>query len=69
MKGVIYRAAVASFILAVTLSVSIILQKMVYAIPVLAVLLYLFAVLPNLSTGSTRRNVDQEGVETGLEGS
>ena len=62
MRGkteLLQRAAVAAVILAVTLIVSVIWQRMVYTIPVLAVLLF-FAAGLNATSGSARRNVDEE---------
>ena len=56
-----YRAAVAVVILVVTMAVSAIWEKMVYTIPVLAVLLFLAAGLEGVSRGSTSRNLDEEG--------
>ena len=56
-----YIAAVAVVILVVTIAVSAIWEKMVYTIPVLAVLLFLAAGLEGVSRGSTSRNLDEEG--------
>ena len=58
-----YRAAAAVVILVVTLAVSAIWEKMVYTIPVLAVLLFLAAGLKGNSQGSTSRNLDEEGTD------
>ena len=64
------RTAIAVTILVVTIAVSIIWQKMVYTIPVLAVLLFLAAGI-KLGNGSTR-NIDQEttdlDVDAGMDG-
>lgn len=58
--GFLYRALIALVILTVTLAVSVIWQKMVYTIPVLAVLLFLAAGIKDLGDGSTKRNLDEE---------
>ena len=50
-------------ILAITLAVSVIWEKMVYTIPVLAVLLFTTAGMPGLSGGATMRNLDQEATD------
>ena len=55
------RAAVAVVILVVTMAVSAIWEKMVYTIPVLAVLLFLAAGLGGVSQRSLSRNLDEEG--------
>lgn len=60
LRRFLYRALIALIILAVTLAVSVIWQKMVYTIPVLAVLLFLAAGIKELDDGSTRRNLDEE---------
>lgn len=60
LRRFLYRALIALIILAVTLAVSAIWQKMVYTIPVLAVLLFLAAGIKELDDGSTRRNLDEE---------
>lgn len=72
--GFLYRAVIALIILVVTLAVSAIWQKMVYTIPVLAVLLFLAAGIKDLGDGSTRRNLDEEAsadpdMDTGIDGS
>lgn len=59
----LYRTIVAAIILSITIAVSVIWEKMVYTIPVLAVLLFLAAGLQGLSRGTSRRNIDQESVE------
>ena len=59
----LYRTVVAMIVLAITLAVSIIWEKMVYTIPVLAALLFLAAGLKGISGSSTRRNLDQDAVD------
>ena len=59
MKGILIRVVCAAVILGITLLVSAIWQKMVYTIPVLAVLLYLAAGLTADET-STRKNLDND---------
>ena len=66
-RSFIYRAVVAVFILAVTLGVSIIWERMVYTIPVLAVMLFLAAGMKGLSGATERRNLDQESVEIDID--
>lgn len=61
------RAACAAVILAVTMLVSVVWQRMVYTIPVLAVLLF-FAADLNTSSGPARRNVDEEDGPVGGDG-
>ena len=56
----LYRSIVALIILAVTMVVSVIWQRMVYTIPVLAVLLFLAAGLNGISGNSTVRNLDED---------
>ena len=56
--GLLRRAAVALAVLAPTLFVSVVWQKMVYTIPVLAVLLF-FAAGTSAGAGPTRRNIDE----------
>lgn len=74
MRHIIYRAFVSAAILIITLIVSIIWQKMVYTIPVLAVLLFFAAGLRGLARETTQRQLDQEavevdvGTETGMDG-
>lgn len=63
MRQFCYRAAVSAIILAITIAVSVIWEKMVYTIPVLAVLLFLAAGLRGLSRDTTRRHLDQEAIE------
>ena len=67
LRWFLYRALIALIILAVTLAVSVIWEKMVYTIPVLAVLLFLAAGIKELDDGSTRRNLDEEttDIDTG----
>ena len=60
--GILQRAAAALVILAITLFVSVVWQKMVYTIPVLAVLLY-FAAGVRTDGATTKRNLDQEGTD------
>ena len=62
-RSFLYRTVVAMAILAITLAVSVIWEKMVYTIPVLAVLLFTAAGMPGLSGGATRRNLDQEATD------
>ncbi len=62
-RSFMYRTLVAAVILAATIAVSAIWEKMVYTIPVLAVLLFLAAGLQGISGGASRRNLDQESVE------
>ena len=67
-NGFLRRAVIAAVILTITLLVSAIWQKMVYTIPVLAVLLFLAA---GIGTGhSHKRNLDQDDldhdIDTGL---
>ena len=57
------RALVAAIVLVATIAVSVIWEKMVYTIPVLAVLLFLASGLRGISGGTSRRNLDQEEVE------
>lgn len=63
MRQFFYRTVVSAIILAVTIAVSVIWEKMVYTIPVLAVLLFLAAGLRGLSRDTTRRHLDQEAIE------
>lgn len=63
----LYRTIVAAVILAVTIAVSVVWDKMVYTIPVLAVLLFLAAGLQGVSRDTTRRQLDQESVEIDLD--
>ena len=63
LRRFLYRALIALIILAVTLAVSAIWEKMVYTIPVLAVLLFLAAGIKELDDGSTRRNLDEEATD------
>ena len=65
-KAFFRRAVVAVIVLTVTLIVSAIWQKMVYTIPVLAVLLFLAAGIKN-DDGSTKRNLDEVDVDVGGE--
>ena len=58
-KGFLQRVVVALIILAVTLCVSVIWQKMVYTIPVLGVLLFLAAGLKT-DAGTSRQNLDED---------
>ena len=62
-RSFILRTLVAAIVLAITIAVSVIWEKMVYTIPVLAVLLFLAAGLRGLSGATERRNLDQEGIE------
>ncbi|MXX90701.1 MAG: hypothetical protein F4213_22870 [Boseongicola sp. SB0677_bin_26] len=62
-NGFLRRVAIAAVILTVTLLVSAIWQKMVYTIPVLAVLLFLAAGIGR--EDSHKRNLDQD-IDTGL---
>ena len=66
-RSFLYRTIVAAIILAITIAVSVIWEKMVYTIPVLAVLLFLAAGLRGLSGGTSRRNIDQESVEVEID--
>ena len=61
------RAAVAVVMLVVTMAVSAIWEKMVYTIPVLAVLLFLAAGLEGVSQRSLSRNLDEEGANQDTE--
>ena len=54
-------------VLAITLAVSVIWEKMVYTIPVLAVLLFTAAGMPGLSGSATRRNLDQESTDLDID--
>lgn len=60
--GILQRAFAALVILAVTLFVSVVWQKMVYTIPVLAVLLY-FAAGVRADGATRKQNLDQDGSE------
>lgn len=62
-RSFLYRTIVAVVVSAITLAVSVIWEKMVYTIPVLAVLLFTAAGMPGLSGGATRRNLDQEATD------
>lgn len=63
MRQVFYRVFVSAVILIITITVSVIWEKMVYTIPVLAVLLFLAAGLRGVSRDTTRRQLDQEAIE------
>lgn len=62
-RSFLYRTVVALVVLAIAVAVSVIWEKMVYTIPVLAVLLFTVAGMPSLSGGATRRNLDQEATD------
>ena len=59
------RVIVAAVILAVTLAVSVIWQRMVYTIPVLACLLFLAAGL-KADGSTTRRKLDDDAADLDL---
>ena len=63
----LHRAAIAAVILAVTLTVSAVWQKMVYTIPVLAVLLFLAAGIKGVGEGSTKRNLDEDAPDVDID--
>ncbi len=66
-RSFLYRTVAAMAILAITLAVSVIWEKMVYTIPVLAVLLFTTAGMPGLSGGATRRNLDQKATDLDID--
>lgn len=59
-RSFLYRVVVGMVILAITISVSVVWEKMVYTIPVLAVLLFLAAGMQGISGGTTTRNLDDD---------
>lgn len=64
----LYRALIAVIILAVTLAVSVIWKKMVYTIPLLAVLLFLAAGIKCPGGGFSKRNLDEGGTGASVDG-
>ena len=62
-RSFLCRTLVAVIVLAATIAVSVIWEKMVYTIPVLAALLFLAPGLRGISGSTSRRNLDQESVE------
>lgn len=62
-RSFLYRTIVAMVVLAITLAVSVIWEKMVYTIPVLAVLLFTAAGIPGLGGGATTRNLDEDSTD------
>ena len=58
-RSFLYRAPVTLVILIVTIAVSAIWEMMVYAIPVVAVLLFLAAGLKGLNGYTTTRHLDE----------
>ena len=64
----LYRLIVALVILAVTICVSVVWQKMIYTIPVLAVLLFLFAGIKGLGSNATTRNLDEDSPDIDAHG-
>lgn len=62
-RSFLSRTLVAVIVLAATIAVSVIWEKMVYTIPVLAVLLFLASELRGISGSTSRRNLDRESVE------
>ena len=63
MRQLFFRTVVSAIILAITIAVSVIWEKMVYTIPVLAVLLFLAAGFRGIARDTTRRQLDQEAIE------
>ena len=58
-----HRAGVALVILAITLAVSAIWQKMVYTIPVLACLLFFAAGMTRPDDDATKRNLEEDALD------
>ena len=64
----LYRLIVALIILGVTICVSAVWQKMIYTIPVLAVLLFLSAGIKGLGSNATTRNLDEDSPDIDAHG-